>query len=277
MTPDGNAEGRPTEAGSADGSTLSPFESLAASYDDTFTRTRIGAAMRRAVWRRLDATFAAPARVLELGCGTGEDAVHLAARGVRVLATDPAAAMVAETRAKAAREGVTDLVATRLLDAASLGPTDLGGPFDGAFSNFGALNCVPDLGAVSEGLARHVRPGGRVLFCLLGRYVPWEWAWFLARGDRRRAFRRLAADGAEWRGLRVSYPPLRALRRLFAPRFRFRGARAIGAFVPPSYVEPWAEGHARLLSALDALERRLEAVPPFPSLADHVLLELERL
>ena len=28
---------------------------------------------------------------------------------------------------------------------------DLDGPFDGAFSNFGALNCVPDLAAVSAG------------------------------------------------------------------------------------------------------------------------------
>ena len=101
MTPDGNAEGRPTEAGSADGSTLSPFESLAASYDDTFTRTRIGAAMRRAVWRRLDATFAAPARVLELGCGTGEDAIHLAGRGVRVVAADRERAMLDAVETKA--------------------------------------------------------------------------------------------------------------------------------------------------------------------------------
>jgi SAM-dependent methyltransferase len=277
MQPDEVVERTPPEAGAPAGTAPSPFEALAASYDETFTRSRIGTAVRRAVWRRLDESFAAPARILELGCGTGEDAVHLAARGVSLLATDPAAAMVAETLAKAAREGVADRVAARVLDAARLSDADLGGPFDGAFSNFGALNCVPDLGAVSEGLARHVRPGGRVLLCLLGRYVPWEWAWFLARGDRRSAFRRLAPGGAEWRGLRISYPPLRALRRLFAPRFRFRGARAIGVFVPPSYAEAWIAPHSRLLGALDALERRVEAVPPFPSLADHVLLELERL
>jgi hypothetical protein len=79
-----------------------------------------------------------------------------------------------------------------------------------------------------------------------------------------------------WRGLDVSYPPLRELRRVFAPGFRFAGARAIGAFVPPSYAEAAAVRHPRLLAALDALERRVEAVPPFPSFADHVLLELER-
>ena len=254
----------------------SPFEALATSYDETFTRSLIGARMRRAVWRRLDSAFAPPTRVLELGCGTGEDAVHLAERGVVVLATDPAERMVVEARAKAERAGVADLVTTRTLDAGRLGGVDLDGPFDGAFSNFGALNCVPDLAAVSAGLSRHVRTGGRVLLCLMGRYVPWEWGWFLAHGDRRSAFRRLAPGGVAWRGLRVAYPPLRELRRVFAPGFRFLGARAIGVLVPPSYVEERAGRHPRLLAALDALERRIEAVPPFPSLADHVLVELER-
>lgn len=254
----------------------SPFEDLAASYDDTFTRSSIGRRMRAAVWRRLDAAFPSGARILELGCGTGEDAVHLAGRGVHVLATDPAEAMVRETRTKAGRNDVADRVTARTLDAGRLGEVDLGGAFDGAFSNFGALNCVADLAPVSAGLSRHVRSGGRVLLCLMGRYVPWEWAWFLARGDRRSAFRRLASESTVWRGLNVSYPPLRELRRVFAPGFRFAGARAIGAFVPPSYAEAAAARHPRLLAALDALERRVEAVPPFPSLADHVLLELER-
>lgn len=257
------------------GSVPSPFEGRAATYDETFTRTAIGTRMRAAVWRRLDAAFAPGARVLELGCGTGEDAVHLAGQGVTVVATDPAAAMVREARAKADRAGVGELVTTQVLDAARL--DEVGGePFDGAFSNFGALNCVDDLAPVAAGLSRLVRPGGPVLLCLLGRYVPWEWAWFLARGRRDAAFRRLAKGGAEWKGLRVSYPPLRDLRRTFSPGFRFLGARAVGAFLPPSYAEAWAARHPRLLDALDALERRIEALPPFPSLADHVLLELER-
>lgn len=255
--------------------TASPFDEGAAGYDDGFTRTAIGTRMRAAVWRRLDAAFAEGSRVLEIGCGTGEDAVHLAARGVRVLATDPAAAMVREARSKADRSLVGERVATRVLDAARL--DELGEEsFDGAFSNFGALNCVADLAPVSASLARLVRPGGRVLLCLLGRYVPWEWGWFLVHGPRRFAGRRFEKGGVAWRGLRVFYPRLGELRRTFAPGFRGSGARAVGVFVPPSYAEEWARKHPRLLAALDALERRVEAVPPLPSLADHVLLELVR-
>ena len=55
----------------------SPFEAMAATYDRDFTERPIPARMRRAVWRRLDAAFPPGRRVLELGCGTGEDALFL--------------------------------------------------------------------------------------------------------------------------------------------------------------------------------------------------------
>ena len=78
----------------------SPFDALAADYDRSFTASAIGQRMRAAVWRRLDTAFAPGERVLELNCGTGEDAVHLAERGVRVLATDVSPASSPAFRAR---------------------------------------------------------------------------------------------------------------------------------------------------------------------------------
>ena len=64
----------------------SAFDELAEVYDADFTNTLLGTLLRDAVWRRIDRLFAAGDRVLDLGCGTGADAVHLAERGVRVMA-----------------------------------------------------------------------------------------------------------------------------------------------------------------------------------------------
>ena len=307
---------------------MTAFDALAADYDASFTATPLGTLLREAVWRRLDARFAPGDRVLELACGTGEDAIHLARRGVQVTAIDASPAMVEVARRKAAAAGLEELIEVRQMDLEGSGlPPQAGAPpqvetwgyewlsfqdrgfaaqrtpsvpqgqpfpsprfqpgaapgaagagrhFDGAFSNFGGLNCLSDLRPLARSLASCLRPGAPLLLCVMGPLVPWEWIWYLGKGDPGRAFRRLRRGGVAWRGLTVRYPSIRATRRAFAPDFRTVRAGAVGALLPPTYIEEWTRRHPRLLSALARWERRLERVPPLPWLADHYLIELER-
>jgi len=273
-----------TSAAAPAGSAAAVFDALAGGYDAGFTATSLGRLCREAVWRRLDARFAAGARVLELGCGTGEDAVHLARRGVSVLATDGAPAMVGAARRKALEHGVDGLVSfgALTLESFAAGPSaetallDEHGPFDGAFSNFGALNCVAELAPVAAALAARLRPGAPAVLTLMGPVCPWEWLWYLAHGEPGRAFRRLRPGGSPWRGFTVHYPGIGAARRAFAPWFRPLRVSAVAALVPPPYAEAWARRHGAALARLDRWERRWEARFPLPWLADHYVLELER-
>ena len=105
---------------------------------------------------------------------------------------------------------------------------------------------------------------------------PWEWGWYLLQGKPGKAFRRLRRRGVPWRGLTIRYPFIATLRRAFAPHFRLQRVSAIGALIPPSYAQTWAARHPRLLKVLDSWERHIETWPFLPSLADHYLLELER-
>src|SRR6185436_18142808 len=90
------------------------FDQFAHDYDEHFGGI-LGRLFRRAVWRWLDSAFQAGEQILELSCGTGEDALHLAGQGVRILATDPSAGMLEVARKKILAEGGSEQIQLRQL------------------------------------------------------------------------------------------------------------------------------------------------------------------
>jgi ubiquinone/menaquinone biosynthesis C-methylase UbiE len=240
------------------------FDRIAAAYDAQWTDTPAGRAQRDLVWRIVDPLFHSGDAILDIGCGTGEDAAHFAARGVRVHATDVSAEMI---RVASRRGGFTTAVAS----AEEIHGRDA--EYDGAISNFGALNCVADLSGVARHLARVVRPGGRVAVCVIGRFCLWESLYYAARFQFRKALRRVTAKPVMTSmGMPVYYPTVADLRAAFAAGFMCERWMGIGLFAPPSYVR-LPRGLVRLLAAVDRL---LAGWPLLRGIADHRLLILVR-
>jgi ubiquinone/menaquinone biosynthesis C-methylase UbiE len=251
----------------------SAFDRRADTYD-RFTEGVIGRTLRAAVQRRLLARYRPGDRLLEINCGTGEDAVWLAEHGLHIIATDVSAGMLAVARRKVDAAGVADRVDLRRIAIESIDARL--GLFDGLLSNFGGLNCVASPGAAMPRLAACVRPGGFAVWSIMGPAAPWEWAWFLAQARPAQAFRRLRRGGVDWRGMRVRYPSIGETTRAAAPWFVRRRVAALGCLVPPTYVEAWAERWPRGVAWLDRVERLVETLRPCPDLSDHYLIELER-
>jgi hypothetical protein len=185
--------------------------------------------------------------------------------------------MLDVAREKARRAGCVARVEFRCVPMEDVGRALHDQRFDGVFSNFGALNCVGDLRSLAFDLHRLLRPDARLVWVLMGRRVPWEWAWYLARGDRQRAFRRYRAGGVEWRGLTVRYPTPAQVAALLAPRFGVTHISPLGVVLPPTYAAAWLNRSPRTCALLAKVEQQLaQRAPLLASWADHYLLEARR-
>jgi ubiquinone/menaquinone biosynthesis C-methylase UbiE len=255
------------------------FDQVAGSYDDLFTHTAIGRAQRNQVWRKLLAAFPPGSRVLELNCGTGEDARFLARQERSVVACDASPAMIEVARRRDVENGPpANLRHLQVANEDLTGLSELG-PFDGAFSNFSGLNCIADLKPVARNLSGLVNAGGRVLLCLWSRVCVVEMLWYFFHGQPKKAVRRLSGVGTAKLGnttIPLFYPSIRVICDSFSPWFELRSRAAVGLFVPPSYVEQSIRRHEKLLARLEGLDRSCAAWPIFRDAGDHVLLEFVR-
>lgn len=258
-----------------------PFDAVAQLYDDSFTLSQVGRAQRAAVWRVLEKTFQSGNGILEIGCGTGVDACFLAERGVRVLACDSSSQMIEIAARRVLEKKLQRLVQPLALAAEELSSLPGEATFDGAFSNFGPLNCINNIQRFARDLGVRVKPGGIALLCWIGPFCLWETVWYLALGNRRKAFRRLNRDGVSARigdgaFVQVHYPTVRQIATIFAPEFRLKSIRGIGVAIPPSYVEKWVERHPRTFHLFQKADTLLGRCPGVRLLADHVLVSLQR-
>jgi len=240
-----------------------PFDRIAPNYDKLWTQAGAGRAQRNAVWDVVDRLFQPGDEILDVGCGTGEDAVHLGRSGIHVSAIDSSGEMVRIASSRG--------VAATRLSVEEIGR--INARYDGLLSDFGALNCTGDLHAVAAGFARRVRPGGCAVLCLLNRTCAWEMMWYGLRFHLREAFRRLHRGPVDTSlGIAVYYPSGREIARAFERDFELIHSRGVGVFVPPSY----AGVPSRLVRIAERLDSRLGHIPFFRALGDHRLYVFQR-
>lgn len=236
-------------------------------------------------------TFKASDRVLEIGSGTGIEAIQLARRGIRVVATDAAQGMIAALSAKLAETGpahdLAGMIEPVYKPAQNLGElVERYGEdaFDGAYSSMGPLNCIPDLQPVADALSLLVKPGGRVILGILNRYCLWETAWYMRALQPKLAFRRWG-DHAEatsrpgWQEEKFTcyYWNRGTIERAFRPHFRVVKREGLPWLLPPLYLDGLIKRAPGFFRAIARLDRRFARIWPAYDIGDHLLIQFERL
>jgi SAM-dependent methyltransferase len=260
--------------------TQDAFDSVAADYDGPRGNNPLIQEMREEMWRWLDETFAPSSRLIDLGCGTGLDAVRMARRGHRITATDWSPQMAARTADRAQQESVTDRVQALAIGAHELQRLEGEGKFDGAYSNLGPLNCVPDLTAVASACASLLRPGGALVFTVIGRVCPWEIVHYAWRRRWPRVKIRFARSvvpvGMNKRTIWTRYYTPREFYRAFMPEFTLEHYRGLCVFAPPPYLTWVRDKHPRFHEWLWRVDRRTAGWPLLRSIGDHFLIVMRK-
>jgi SAM-dependent methyltransferase len=260
--------------------TQEAFDSVAADYDGARGNNELIQDMRTEMWRWLDATYALGSCLIDLGCGTGLDAVRMAQRGHSIAATDWSAEMVGRTRDRAIKNRVADRVQALAIGSHELGRLDGEAVYDGAYSNLGPLNCVPNLKDVSRQCARLLKPGGALVFTVIGRVCPWEIAHYLARRRWARATVRFSRSVVpvtmNKRRIWTHYYTPREFFRPFADAFSLQHYRGLCLFAPPPYLAGMREKHRAWYERLWLLDRRVAGWPLLRGMGDHFLMVMKK-
>lgn len=192
---------------------------------------------------------AAPARILEIGCGTGFLSTRLADAfpAAELVLTDIAPSMLARCMARLGKR-------PRYLVVDGEHPEGIGGGFDLIASNL-AYQWFVNLGGGLERLSHLLAPGGRMMFATLGRQTFAEWrqahaALGLACGTPSYP----GSDDFPWPAGTTHALEGQLLRHPYADGHDFvRSLKALGASEPAPGYRPLSPGALRRLLA--SLER----------------------
>ncbi len=259
------------------------FDAVARTYDEENAANPLICAMRARTLALVTAHLRPGSSLLDLGCGPGCDAEALARMGYRVTAIDWSPGMAAQAHDRMASRGLLSQVHVRQLgihELDRLGSHD-GDRFDGAYSNLGPFNCVPDLGAAARALARHVRPGGVLVASVIGRLCPWEMARYGLSGRWGRVAVRFSRQFVpvplEGRTVWTRYYFPREFSRAFADAgFRTTSLQALGLVLPPPYLRGFHGRHPGVMRWLDRVEQRVSSWPGLRHCGDHFLVAMTR-
>jgi SAM-dependent methyltransferase len=133
---------------------------------------------------------------------------------------------------------------------------------------------------VSRECARLLKPGGTLVFTVIGRYCPWE-IWHYAKLGRWARIRLRFARGTVAVGMNSRtiwtryYTPIEFYRD-FAEHFELVHRRGLCVFVPPPYLMWLKDRHPRWHERLWRLDRCVAGWPLLRGLGDHFLIVLRK-
>jgi ubiquinone/menaquinone biosynthesis C-methylase UbiE len=255
------------------------FDNAAQNYDTTFTNSVIGKLQRELVYHQFSKVINEhnPKTILEINCGTGEDAIWLAEQKIEVIATDISSTMIEIAKSKSVLENLIFIQKDINQIVTDFSTKN----FDLIFSNFGGLNCLSlsEMTAFLKNVAQILSPKGHLVLVIMPKSTLWEQCYFLLKLNIKKAFRRkkeYAIANVDGEKVTTYYYNPKDIVNLANANFVVKQINPIGVFVPPSYLEPFFKNKPKMISDLSELEQKIKNRSWLSKYADHYIIVLEK-
>lgn len=256
------------------------FDSVAVDYDGALGNNALVQRIRARTIAAIMQNISPAHHLLDLGCGTGLDAVSLACAGYRVTAIDWSQEMVRRTKERLVNANVQDKVEVKHLGFHQLDEFQ-SAVFDGVYSDLGPLNCATKIEDVAESLARIIKPQGIIIASVIGRVCPLEWIFYFSKRQWHRANLRfhhgLVPIPLNGHIVWTRYFAPGEFKKIFERAgFELVGLRSLALFVPPPYMIGFAERHPRLIDFLQKLDDSIGCWSILRNWGDHFLIVMKK-
>jgi len=216
-------------------------------------------------------------KILELNSGTGLDAVFFAEKGFDVHCTDLSDRMIEQIKLKVEKINLPGKITFQQCSYTEL-DNIRNKKFDFIFSNFGGLNCIPDLSDVTKFFPALVNKNARVCLVILPPVCPWELIQIF-RGKFSFAFRRFGKNGAlanvEGIQFRTYYFNKSNVMNALGKEFRFLNSKGLGIFTPGPQMEKIPKKFPGLVRLFNRFDEIISGIFPFNRLGDHIIVTAE--
>lgn len=259
-------------------SAAAAFSEQAPVFDRIYAHNTIVHYKRKRVRDHVTQWLQPQSNILELNAGTGDDAIWFATQGHHVHATDVSTGMQVALKSKVSDLRLAYNVSTEICSYTSLAKLQEKGPYDFVFSNFAGLNCTDQLQKVIHSLDELLKPGGFATLVLLPDFCLWE-SLLLFKGKFKTATRRwFSSKGVtahvEGHYFKCWYYSPRSVINMLPDNFKVLGVEGLCTFVPPSYIEGFAERYPRIYQWLVSKEEKWKSKWPFKGLGDYYILSI---
>jgi SAM-dependent methyltransferase len=259
------------------------FDSASEEYDFTTSSNYINTWIRKRSIRELLSVAKQQDTIVEIGCGTGAEALEVSRHVEKVIATDISDSMIETVKKKVRAKQLSGKIVPFRVKAVEIGTVMQmlsGGKVQGAYSFNGALNCEPELNKFVEALSSIVVPGGyfvcsiRNPLCLSEAISHAAVLQFDKMAPRKKQPIMVSVGGVDVPA--VYYPPA-SFSEIFSSRFRLLKRIGLPAFLPPAYLSDYYVKFKNVASVLERIELFLGGRFPFNMFGDQTLFVFQNL